>query len=83
MEVVITTRGEEFFDDYDYRDFFQVEVNGNVLLEVRDGEPEDNNLARNFSDIRSIETLLHLAYEAGKKNESFTIEYEKARHRSE
>lgn len=43
-------------------------------LSFFDGEPEDNNLNRNFNDCYSIENLIKKAYEAGKNGEVLEIE---------
>ena len=58
----------------DYQDILGFEINGNSVFEVYEGEPEDNNLTRNFSDCYKIPELLKMAYEAGKNNEEFEIE---------
>lgn len=65
MKVVIFTRAEEFLDAHDYQSFVRVEVDGNVVFSVNDGEPEDNNLGRNFSDCFNTDDLMVLAYTAG------------------
>ncbi len=47
---------------------------GNLHLSFHDGEPEDNNLGRNFNSCYSIKDLVKKAYEAGKSGESLEIE---------
>ena len=73
MIVEMTTRAEEFFDEYDCRDFVSIAIGGQVHFSVHDGEPEDNNLGRNFGDCHSVASLMQLAWEAGKDGESFEI----------
>ena len=43
-------------------------------LSFHDGEPEDNNLGRNFNSCYSIDRLIREAYEAGKNGEELIIE---------
>lgn len=42
-------------------------------LRFEDGEIEDNNMARNFSDIFLIKDLIKIAYNAGKNGEELEI----------
>jgi hypothetical protein len=81
MIVTTTTRDEKFLDDYDYRDFLAVSVNGNTVMSVHDGEPEDNNLGRNFSEVHNVVKLIRLAHEAGKAGEELTFVDETTEHR--
>ena len=60
-----------------YGDVMAIHIDGKKEFEVYDGEPEDNNLYRNFSDCFSIPDLIRKAYEAGKKGEEFDITYRK------
>lgn len=76
MKVVVFTRAEEFLDDYDYRSFVRVEVDGEVVFSVSDGEPEDSNLGRDFSDCFNVDDLMVLAYTAGRQGETLDISYE-------
>ena len=65
---------ERITTDEDYRQSLTIEVDGNIEFAVGDGEPEDSNLARDFSDCLSVIDLMKMAYEAGKNGE--TWEYE-------
>lgn len=50
-----------------------------ISLDFQEGEPEDNNLSRNFSDIYLISKLIRMAYDAGKRGEEclyFVEEYD-------
>jgi len=51
-------------------------VNGKTAIRFADGEPEDNNLSRNFSDAYSILGLIRKAYAGGKAGEALDIEEE-------
>lgn len=45
-------------------------------LSFFDGEPEDNNINRNFNDVYNIASMLKLAYECGKRGEEYEYEEE-------
>ena len=51
-----------------------IKVDGKRMFDVYDGEPEDNTLARNFCDCYSVVDLMKLAYEAGVRQEEFSLE---------
>jgi hypothetical protein len=79
MKVVERTRADENLKRYDYRDRYQLELetaDGRRTLEFGDGEPEDSNLSRDFSDVYSISTLLQMAFDAGARGEAITFENE-------
>lgn len=76
MKVLVITRSEEEVERCDYRDAYEIKINGKRVFKARDGEPEDNSLGRDFSDIYNIPDLMKIAYEAGKNGEEFEIEYE-------
>jgi len=62
-------------DELEYP-FFEIHIDDKLELSFCDGEPEDNNMCRNFNDVYSIPDLLRKAYEAGKAGESFEVESE-------
>ena len=62
MKVEIYSLTKDEFERRDYCNALQIKINGKDEFEVYDGEPEDNNLSRNFSDCFSIEKLMELAY---------------------
>jgi len=74
MKIMHKSRAEADLDRYDYRDAYEIEIDGKTVFSVHDGEPEDNSLGRNFNDCYRITSLLKRAYEAGKNGEEFTIE---------
>ena len=45
-----------------------------VVVKFSDGEPEDANLSRDFSDVHSIPMLLKRAHAAGERGEIFEVE---------
>ena len=64
-------------EDFDWQDRICIIVKTDekqLELDFEDGENEDNNLSRNFSDCLSIEEALILAYNAGKNGEELKLE---------
>ena len=62
-----------FEEDWDY--YTQVEIESpEHTLRFSDGEPEDNSLNRNFSDVYNIEALIWEAHEAGLRGETLLID---------
>lgn len=57
-----------------YGDMLVIEIDGKENFSVYDGEPEDNNLYRNFNDCFKIIDLLKKVYEAGINKEELNIE---------
>ena len=76
MKIIERVRSEKAIERMDYRSSLEIEVDGKVEFSVSDGEPEDSNLNRDFSDCYSIITLMKQAWAAGRAGESFDIEYE-------
>lgn len=72
MNVDIYTRADKFLDEYDYNSFITIKIDGNKFFSVHDGEPEDNNLGRNFGEVCDIPFLMRKAWEAGKNGEEMT-----------
>lgn len=63
---------QEIIEEHDgYSSSIEILIDGKRVFCVSDGEPEDNNLSRNFSDCYMILELLRRAYEAGKRGEPF------------
>lgn len=75
MKIEIITPSEELFEEMDYRQFIEVKVDGMKYIDCYDGEPEDSNLMRNFSDIFRVGELMKMAYEAGKRGEDFNLNH--------
>ena len=73
MKVEIITLTEAALEERDYCDILFIKINGKKVFEVSDGEPEDNNLGRNFNDCYQIRNLLEMAHEAGKKQEELSV----------
>ena len=70
MEIKITQ--VEFLTDGDYVEELTIETDG-LKLEFEDSPPEDNTLARNFQDVYKIETLVEIAYLAGRNGEELNL----------
>jgi hypothetical protein len=74
MKVKEISLSEKSCEENDYRDAFEIEVDGVSLFSFYDGEPEDSNMGRNFSDVRSIVGAMRLAHKAGKDGQEFEVE---------
>jgi len=61
-------------DPEDWRRSLTIEIDGDRVFSVSDGEPEDTNLGRNFRDCYKVVDLLKLAWLAGKAGQSFSAE---------
>jgi len=70
MKIVATTKN--YTEDFTQR--LTITADGEEVLDFCDGEPEDNNLSRNFADCFKILELVRNAYEAGRKGEPLEIE---------
>ncbi|MEK4581820.1 AAA family ATPase [Bacillus sp. FSL R12-0074] len=61
-----------------------IEVDGEEMFDVHHSDsPEDNNLSRNFSDCHSVDSLMKMAYEAGKSGEVLEFEYQEVNEEEE
>ena len=76
MKVIERVRSAKAVERLDYRSALEIEIDGKVKFSVSDGEPEDSNLSRDFSDCYSIISLMQQAWAAGKNGDSLNIEYE-------
>ena len=74
MKVSTISLTEKAVEERDYRDMYAIEINGKQVFSVSDGEPEDSNLSRDFSDVYSIPKLLQIVYEAGKNGEELIFD---------
>lgn len=73
MKIIVI---HEQSDDYTYGGL-EIVIDDTYKFSVYHSEdmPEDNTLYRNFADCFDIPEMLKMAYEAGKRNEPFIIEY--------
>ena len=65
-----------FYGNYEnnYRDSMQITFDGEKMFSVKDGEPEDSNMSRNFNDVRDISMLLRYVYFLGKEGKKVIFE---------
>jgi len=70
---VKVTQKVETFDD-DCRTCVTILTDTGFRVSFSDGEPEDNTISRNFSDVHSILTLMKIAHEAGLRGETLEVE---------
>lgn len=69
---------ESLVQDQDYDTArLTITIDGVRVFGVRDGEPEDNTLGRNFEDCFLIKDLLIRMYEAGVAGEPLDVESER------
>lgn len=76
MNIRVLSLTEDAQEARDYRDALEIQIDGEKVFGVYDGEPEDSNLSRDFSDCKEIAALLMSAYTAGANGEEINIEYE-------
>ena len=50
MKIIMKSLTEQGVEDRDYRDAIEIFIDGKRVFSVGDGEPEDSNLGRDFSD---------------------------------
>ena len=70
MKVTETSLTEEEIARCD-GDVLTIDIDGDPVFRVVDGEPEDANLRRDFNDCWKIIGLMRSAYDAGVKGEPF------------
>ena len=73
MKVEEIVSSEKFSEDNDYRSFIQIKIDGKRAFSFTDGEPEDANLGRDFSDCFDIVSAIRNAYIAGKNGEELEL----------
>jgi len=73
MKVEIITLTEECVEENEYRNLLRIKIDNNKAFDVGDGEPEDNTLARNFNDCLKIDSLMQIAWIAGKNGENMSF----------
>jgi len=74
MKVIQKTLSASALSETDYRESFEIEVDEKCIISILDGEPEDNNISRNFAGVFRITELMKMAFEAGVSGETFEIE---------
>ena len=76
MKVVFRSPSEEQIAETGMS-FIEIIIDDVRRFRVADGNDEEDNILNiNFSDCYNIDSLLLLAYEAGKKGENFILNYE-------
>lgn len=76
MKIEVISLTDEAIEKREYRNALVIRVNGVDQLSFIDGEPEDANLSRDFSDCFNIITLIEEAYNAGRHGEKLDIDIE-------
>lgn len=75
MKIEFITRTDDRIEDLDGRDSIEIKIDGVRKFVVRDGEPEDATLSRDFKHCYSIPNLMRLAFDAGRRGDYFEVEY--------
>lgn len=70
----LETRSDEELLEHDFRDCITIMQDDKEVFSVSDGEPEDNNLGRNFEACYSVYDLLEYCYNLGKDGAEVTFE---------
>lgn len=73
MKVTILYTGVEIWGYNNILGIIALSKTEEEHLRFEDGEIEDNNMSRNFSDIFLIKDLIKIAYNAGKNGEELEI----------
>ena len=73
MRITVESLSKRGYEKRDYKDMMWITMDDELVFSVKDGEPEDNNLSRNFADCWSVPKLLKFAYDAGKNEQKFEL----------
>jgi hypothetical protein len=75
MKIIVEEWSEETSEKRDYRNYICfMDEQGKKLASFCDGEPEDANLAKDFSEVYNIQSMLIAAHTAGLKGEPLEFE---------
>lgn len=74
MKIITKTLNNEARNKNDYRNEYEIHVDGKREIRATDyGEPEDNLLHRDLNFVYRIVPLMERAFNAGKNGETFEI----------
>lgn len=74
MRIVTKTLSDADFEKNDYRNEYEIHVDGKREIRANDyGQPEDNSLGRDLNFVYGVVPLMKRAYEAGKAGEPLEI----------
>lgn len=79
MKVVEKTVVLEEYDGIAERSKLIITVNGEEVASFLEGEPEDANFSRDYSDVYLISSLMAKAHTAGKNGEPFELNFEETK----
>ncbi len=74
MKVKQIVFSEKALEEWDFRGFLQIEIDGFQKFRFLDGELEDATLARDYNDVYKIISVMKEAYQAGKDGKDFEVE---------
>lgn len=78
MEIKIVDRSPKEVANCDYSDAREIYIDDVLVFSVHDGEPEDNNIGRNFNDIYRLEEIFKKIHTAGVAGRELTINSEES-----
>jgi hypothetical protein len=76
MLILEKRRSESLLEEMDYKDALEIYMDNKLIFSVFDGEPEDSNLSRDFSDCNNVFNLMEKMYNAGKNGIDITFKQE-------
>ena len=75
MHIRIGTRSENALEKNEYRDIYSLSIDNEDILYFADGEPEDNDMRRNFNDVYQIDEVIKVVYKAGLRGEELNLDF--------
>ncbi len=73
MKIETISLSSEGIVKNDFQSILQIKFDDKEMFYVHDGEPEDNNLGRNFNACVKIPEMLKIVYDAGKEGREVTF----------
>lgn len=70
-EIFLSEKGSQLND---YRKYLAIEIDGKIVFNFLDGEPEDAILSRDFNDCYKIVGMLKKVYKAGLNKKEIKFE---------
>lgn len=73
IRVLEVFRSPEEIEECDGRSAIQIRVDNRIVFKVYDGDSEDANLSRDFSDCHSVYKLMKSSYDLGKEGKEVSF----------
>ena len=68
MEITFITG--EAIEDNDWKESYEILIDGKSAFRVEDGEPEDNTLCRNFNSVYGLQKIFETIHNSSKNGNS-------------